>query len=294
MNILIWSPHLIFISIWAIVMGVLWLFRFMKRGRRTPLTRQLLRMPGETLKRRIDDLDEKLYSYLFYIMTLPIMLYAIFLAASQSGKSSGLIILLCIAILVSELFFIYKMWKMLKERINLRLALDCELAVGQELNHLMLEGCRVYHDFPADKFNIDHVVVSPNGVFAVETKGRAKPDKGGGKEEATVTYDGEKLNFPGWSEKDPLDQAKRQAVWLSKWLTSAVGEQVSVQPVLALPGWFIDRKKPSRDLIIFNGKNPDLLLKWMTSTPLSETLIQRVVHQVEQRCRDVEPIAYQT
>ena len=28
----------------------------------------------------------------------------------------------------------------------------------------------VYHDIQADQFNIDHVVVGPSGVFAVETK----------------------------------------------------------------------------------------------------------------------------
>jgi Nuclease-related domain len=31
---------------------------------------------------------------------------------------------------------------------------------------------------PAEGFNIDHVVVGRNGVFAVETKGRSKPVKG--------------------------------------------------------------------------------------------------------------------
>ncbi len=93
-------------------------------------------------------------------------------------------------------------------------------------------------------------------------------------------------------KKEPLDQSKRQAVWLSQWLSSAVGEQIAVKPVLALPGWFIERQKPSPDLILFNGKNPDLLLKWVTSISLSDTLMQRVVHQLEQRCRDVEPSVY--
>jgi hypothetical protein len=80
--------------------------------------------------------------------------------------------------------------------------------------------------------------------------------------------------------------------WLSKWLNSAVGEQVSVQAVLVFPGWFIDRKKPTSDILLFNGSNPNFLLKWVTNTPLSETLMKRICHQLEQRCRDVEPTAY--
>jgi Nuclease-related domain len=154
----------------------------------------------------------------------------------------------------------------------------------------MINGCRVYHDFLADGFNIDHIVVGPKGVFAVETKGRAKPDRNGGTEEAKVVCDGQTLKFPDWSESRPIEQAKSQASWLAKWLDSAVGEPVAVQPVLALPGWYVVMEKPT-DLFIINGKNPDFILKY-SNAALSETLVKRIVHQLEQRCRDIEPLAY--
>ena len=50
-------------------------------------------------------------------------------------------------------------------------------------------------------------------------------------------------------------------------------------------------KKPT-DMLIFNGKNPENLLKWTNSAQLSDILVQRISHQLEQRCRDVEPVAY--
>jgi integrase len=90
------------------------------------------------------------------------------------------------------------------------------VAILRELHKLT---GRVYHDFPAENFNIDHIVIGSNGVFAVETKGRAKPVNG----DVNVIFDGQGLQFPTHYEKDPFDQAKRQAVWLAKWLTSAVG-----------------------------------------------------------------------
>jgi len=284
-------PILLILSALGITYVVLHFYKQSQKGRRNPLTRDLLRSPGESLRTQSDDLTFDIVYYLILIIFVPFMMYSVYLSQKLSGLKPSSLLLLVFG-LVAVLFYINKLWRVLKVRAHLRLGLDCERAVGQELNQLMLNGCRVFHDFPADKFNIDHVVVSPNGVFAVETKGRAKPDKSGGSAEATVVYDGQTLNFPDWSEKEPLDQAKRQAVWLSKWLSSAVGEQISVQPVLALPGWFIDRQKPSPDLIIFSGKNPDILLKWVTRTLLSEKLMQRVAHQLEQRCRDVEPAAY--
>jgi len=185
-----------------------------------------------------------------------------------------------------------RLYRLLKHRRNLYLGLDAELAVGQELNNLMAHGCRVFHDFPAENFNIDHVVVGPGGVYAVETKGRMKPDKRRGSVDATVIYDGQILRFPDWHEKEPLEQARRQADWLQKWLSSAVGESISVRPALALPGWFVERTKPG-SVLVYSGKTPAFLSKPMDrSAPLSEQSILRIAHQLEQRCRDVEPVGY--
>jgi hypothetical protein len=90
-----------------------------------------------------------------------------------------------------------------KELLKLRLGLDAEEAIGQELNYLMPLGFRVFHDIPCKDFNIDHVVVGVSGLFVVETKGRSKP-----LEENEVTFDGERLQFPGWREVTPVRQVR--------------------------------------------------------------------------------------
>ncbi len=290
-HIITWIPHLLIAVVLLILLGMLYIFRFTRKGRRSPLTRSLLRSPGESLRVKIENVDDDLNMYLMGILVIPVMGVAVYTSQVASSAKATELQGIVIGVLLAVGYCLVKLWALMKIRADLRLGLDCELAVGQELNHLMQNGCRVYHDFPADNFNIDHVVVGSKGVFAVETKGRAKPDKKGGVAEATVIFDGEALRFPNGTEKGYLDQAKRQAVWLSKWLSSAAGESLSVQPVLALPGWFIQRDKPS-DMLIFNGKNPDLLLKWGRDDRLSEQTIKRIVHQIDQRCRDVEPVAY--
>ena len=64
----------------------------------------------------------------------------------------------------------------------------------------------MYHDFPAEGFNIDLVVIATQGVFAVETKGFTKDKNAKGKAGATVMYDGKALAFPTWATKAPLVQ----------------------------------------------------------------------------------------
>jgi len=117
----------------------------------------------------------------------------------------------------------------------------------------MRYGAVIFHDLPADGFNIDHVAVTPKGVYAVETKGRSKPNMNRGTEDAKVVYYGKTFHFPGWSESSPLEQARYQEIWLARWLISAVGETVAVTPVLALPGWFVDRKGRS-DVLVISGR----------------------------------------
>ncbi len=287
-------PTAIVLVVFGFMIVLLKLYELSRKGKKSPLTSQLMRSPGASLRQQIDALNDDISSYVAVIPIIALSIYTIWLskgyllAAKENSFTQLTYILGCLAIVFCSLI---KMWFLLKKRSTLDIGLDCELAVGQELNNLMLDGYRVYHDFPAEKFNIDHVVVGPKGVFAVETKGRAKKNKKGGTAEATVVYDGSGLQFPRWFEKEPIDQARRQASWLKNWLSSAIGEPVSVKPVLVLPGWFVELKKPA-DVFIFNGKNPQSLIKGQSDNMLSDTMIKRIAHQLEQRCRDIEPVGY--
>lgn len=84
--------------------------------------------------------------------------------------------------------------------------------MGEELNQLMLTGCRVFHDVPNDPYgNIDHVLVASSGVYAIETKTRRKKEAAG-KDAHKVTFDGHLLRFgDGPQEHECLDQARQQA-----------------------------------------------------------------------------------
>jgi hypothetical protein len=269
-------------------------FQRRKKSRRSPLTSQLLRGPGESLRGQLETVSDKLDNFFLIMMVVALIALGLLVALVSTGIGKNFVLQLwllaiCYSLMLSLLSL--RLYRLFRYRQDLYLGLDGEQAVGQELNQLMLDGCRVYHDFQVDgKFNIDHIVIGENGVFAIETKGRAKPDRGGGQEDVRVVYDGQSLQFPTWSEKEPIEQAKRQATWLSKWLTKAVGQKVSVTPALALPGWYVDRKV--RDFMIFSGKNPQFLSKIKTEMVLSPEMIQRIAHQVEQQCRNVEPTAY--
>ena len=184
---------------------------------------------------------------------------------------------------------IRRLLKLSEQADTLRLGLDAEMAVGQELDQLMRKGAAVFHDVPGENFNIDHVVVAKEGVFAVETKGYSKRNDLKGKGRAKVEFDGTTLRFPGWQTVEPIEQAERQAAWLSKWLSSAVARKVAAVPVLALPGWYVDRTSQG-SVEVHSGKELQWLLKRNVRVQLDHEELGQLIHQLDQRCRNVVPL----
>ena len=99
------------------------------------------------------------------------------------------------------------------------------------------------HDLPCEIGNIDHVVIAPRGVYAVETKSFRKPKQAQAGDNYRVSFDGTALRFPDFIERDAPDQALKQAQWLTKTLREVVKRDVRVIAALALPGWKVEQSE---------------------------------------------------
>jgi len=285
-------PSLLFVVMCVLpTVIILWINKRHTARKRSPLTTDMLRSPGESLNEQIKDISDDIVFNLFMIPMLSIVLYSAFLTQYfSSGKQLNILLLFLYTatLVVGSAFLIKKISKLMKHRNQLRLGYDCELAVGQELTERIRDGFHLFHDFPADGFNIDHILVGPTGVFAIETKGRAK-SRVAEKENWKLDYDGNKLIFPEWTETKPLQQAKSQAKWLSGWLSKTTGISLNVAPVLAIPGWWINRTAPG-GMAVYNGKNSGFLAKG--NVVLASQQIKSVVHQIDQKCRTIESSSY--
>jgi hypothetical protein len=271
---------------------ILYIFRYQIKKKKSPLNIELLRSPGESLRNQIDKSNEDILEYFMYLVLLPVLVYAFTITQySFVNRKPGItyFILMGLVLFGTIFFLMKKLYKIFKQRNSLRVGYECELAVGQGLQVLAKYGFNIFHDFPAQKnFNIDHIAVGPQGVFAIETKGRAKFEKIEN-DNWKLQFDGEKLFFPGWTETKPITQAISQARWLQTWIESSTGNKHYVTPVLAIPGWFIRQTKAS-ELRITNGKSFDFLAK--NKIVLSEKQIMVISFQIEKMCRTVEVKSY--
>ena len=269
--------------------------RWAERHRRTPLTADLLRPPGHGLQERANDLSDEILLCAIKLVLIPLFVYAMIVGETYWQAPRTLEwgqALLIPALLGWVSFLMWQTRKLWRERRFVYLGLDGERAVAEELNQLMLDGARVFHDVPIEYGNIDHVVITRSGVYAVETKMLGKLTTGENSAVATVDHQKEEIRFPDRrvSLKPFQNQMETQRRCLSEWLSVSTGEPVKVESILALPGWKIEQRIGRGPIFVINPKKPSAFFVRNFDT-LSPQRIQAIAHQLEQRCRTVEPVA---
>lgn len=270
---------LMFLPVAALIFS---LFRELNkdRGASSVPFSELRRPAGESNRLRVQELDEWIDPWLGVLITIPI-LFALVLTLQKPSWPLVIFCFLLSAIVAAVAHRILR--RLIRKRASYRLGFHGERFVAEELNQLMSDGFHVFHDVPFDKYNIDHVLVGPTGVFVVETKTKRK--RKADEDNYKVSFDGTRLNFPGdkW-DTDALDQARLNAKTLSQWLSSATADHITAHPILTIPGWFVERSARS-DLYVTNPKQIRNFILNSRENPLTAAEIQRASHQLEEKCK---------
>lgn len=260
------------------------LWRRRLRARRSPLTTELQHLPGEHVRGQAEHLMETANDRLFLITSVgPIVLaaWALWKADLHHLRLGWPEAVLLLVIALVATWGARSAVKLLERRRQYLDALAAEWATAQELAPLIGKGCVIYHDVPAKDFNLDHIVIGPDKAYVVETKSRQKP-AGPGNANARVKFDGEALHFPDWRDTKMLDQARAEGRWLSEYLYRKTGERVRVEPVLALPGWFVTCTDPAPDVHVINPKMHEFMAN-SDGHRISEPQRRRIMTALEER-----------
>jgi len=223
-----------------------------KRGKEWPLKDEPLRNPGQSLDERIEDIwNDGVMTWAMVASFFTLFAMFEWLRWYDPFPPNSRFVFTAIATLFVAVAY-WKIRRTKKEVRRLKLGLAGEKAVGQELEKLREKGYRVFHDILADKFNVDHVIIGPGGIFAVETKTYSIPS---GKR-AEVRFDGHVLTCNGKTmDRDPIRQAKAQAVWIHDLLEESSGRSYFIKPVLLFPGWWVaPTENNPHDLWVLNPK----------------------------------------
>lgn len=257
------------LSLVLMTAGVLGFKAWRKRdARRSPLHgKKLANLPGQQLTSRVNEHgDDLVLSGIVMYLSFPAMLMAWALSrvqwqTVQLGFYEGVFFLCALVVFGYGFRKFVRHWD---ERNHARDGLVAEQMTGQLLNRLIGPNCIVAHDLPCGGFNIDHVVIVPRAIYAVETKSFRKPRGSTDDSHYKVTFDGEALRFPDWRDNESIVQARRQAQWLTRYLRESLGRDIPVIPAVALPGWWIEKTEAGKqsDVRVFTpiGRGAEFLL----------------------------------
>ena len=294
-----WSIILGLLPVAIMLMGYLplvaavvyWKRRTKKREHENPLSRDLLRSPGHSLREKCDELFDEFIAVFVFVSITPILMYAIHISQSYWGgipESAFRTAMMLVTTAAFMGYFMRRLSQLRYERNKHKLGLEGELASAEVLNQLMLHGCRVFHDIPMQYGNIDHVVVCSTGVYSINTKALSKPKQGAGRAKVVVDYQSHTLKFTDRSGAIPVNQLQTESKWLSEHLSKSVGTSVSVKPILALPGWYVEGKYNQAFYDVMNPKNQKHYFLNRKEL-ISEQEVIQISHQLEQLCRNITP-----
>lgn len=203
-----------------------------KRKSRSPISQKPLRQPGTALQKKI---TERHWGPAYFLSMVPIMLLGAVIGSffpMPVHWISIVVLSIMLAVYEAAVYFFYAR-RAFREIEKFKLGYDGEVYVGQQLDEMRVNGWLILHDFPTGRGNIDHIIISQQGVFTLETKTVSRYENEGN----TIYYDCENIRTNKRKLDSPLGQATAEAAYLSDYLRQKLTTDVFVQPVVNYPGW---------------------------------------------------------
>lgn len=210
-----------------------------KQKTRSPLKEKPLRNPGQSADEALQDLlsDKIVFPgiYLLILVALTFMDWQRYWRPLDKPPILSTVVLAFVAVVI-----LAKISSAMKKFNAYKLGREGEKTVGQELERLRKQGFEVFHDILGPGFNVDHLLISTKGIYAIETKTWSKPLTG----DNQIRFDGERIFKMGKVVKpNPADQATWNAKWINELLRRSTGKSFGVKPVVVFPGWYVDNSK---------------------------------------------------
>lgn len=208
----------------------------MDKKTKSPLKDRPLRYVAQSTDEALDDLltDKILPHYLGACGVLVATLYEWMRFYNPPQGPPKLLSVIYGTFFVVCAYNIFRHWRKVKA---LKQGRDGERAVGQYLELFRESGCHIYHDILGKGFNVDHVVISPKGIFVCETKTYSKPVSG----KANINFDGQKILIYGQEPlTDIITQANAADSYIKGILKDSTGKDFDTFPVVLFPGWYVE------------------------------------------------------
>jgi len=236
---------------------------------------------AQSLLNGLDGFNAAAHVLTAQIIALPLLLYGAYMTYlyffPENGHWSGVAILGA-GMVGFEINRYFRLRNIRAGYRTARLVYQDKMVTSQALIPLMHTGYVIFHEVQYDGRTIDHVLIGPKGVFAIQTHTHPRlPAAEAAKN--VVRYDGRTLMFGEENEHAAIEGIEKIVEQLSEWLSEPLPEGIAVRPILALPGWTI--KRTSVDgMPVVNPKQFGSLFQHISPRPLDPATVSIISERI--------------
>jgi hypothetical protein len=254
-------------------------FRSKRKNQRAPVEGPLRRLPGQSVRDERDKLlHDQLLDYFLVAFVFCFLAFWEWLRRWIALPIAPEILSGAAALMTAYCGF--RIFRLRREIRNLNQAEKGERRVSELLSQLRRKRYVAFDDLVVADSNIDHVLVGPGGIFAIETKAYSLFGNGCVRvDETGVLRLGEKPAL-----NNPLAQASVCARRVANILKDRMRQDFDVTPVLIFPGWTLRGAKAETGVIVLND---GMISEFFESQPklLSDEEIAHICSHLDQTAR---------
>ncbi|MGB5334125.1 MAG: hypothetical protein WBN07_00780 [Woeseiaceae bacterium] len=174
---------------------------------------------------------------------------------------------------------IFRLGKTIVARRQVKFLRDANIAIGHQLRQISNGVTRVFHDAQTSAGVVDHVLLGPQGLYAINVVARRAPGDG------NVRLMGNALQFSNTDEDESLVEIAAKTRRLEKEFSELLGHKVRVRSVIAAPGWDVV-EQTNKDFLLVNERNIGMLRGWKDSSDhLMNEDVEVLTKEMTARCR---------
>jgi hypothetical protein len=229
-----------------------------------PFDNKLLRNPGQYLEEgMLDEIIRMVDHFLIICFAVLIPAQLAWAHFHPPALSSAIISAIIAApVIIWSSLKIIKSYQRFKNNV---LGRDGERYVSQILHKEKEKEWRIFDDVQMGGYNIDHLLIAPQGIFCIETKVRKRKDNRMKK----IVYNGKTLKIDDFvyhpnNPKSPIYQVMLTSKNLESSLKLLLGKSFLVKPVLVFPITSVTNKlhnKPNDDCWVMNPEQLPAIIR---------------------------------
>lgn len=160
-----------------------------------------------------------------------------------------------VALIAGAIVAAQRLVRTIVECHRVRLLRDANIAIGHQLQQIASGIGIVYHDVETPAGTIDHVIVGPNGAYAISVFAR-RPNGAG-----NVTLDSKQLGFEPAGKSMSVISISAKTAALEREFRRLLDHRVRVRSVIAVPGWQVSETSSEEHLLV-NEQSLPTLVDW--------------------------------